>query len=778
LGHQRPQVAVIGQRRDIERFARYTTDLQPDRLCLDTWIPMDTYSSFPSGSLRQKLVNFFGHSFRNGRQPVLCLEATDLVNRGNREIAAGAVMSVWVEWARELGIPILACFHHPGLENSRSLSLLQPFPWVIAKGKVVSNSYFVPLCPARSGDPRYCRRKVLENLEELVNSNPANGEILSRASRLLHYYLGVRRVQTVIACLEGEEVGDIECTEHGMTVDLYPLRIPGYPNATIVVAWNKGAQQSPDDQHVITETVSILSNRFGTCQQQARFQRLQHITDQLLCSTSCLVLGMAKNGSMSAVSGDPALMENSIDVIQHFPEALVNRLRDTFSLGNSIEGHELTVALSHFPERMTFWVEGYPTSDDPMSEYIGMVVMRNITEDRKMHSDFLQLQKQDTLRVMSGGITHDLNNVLSAVMGYASYLAMRLSPDDPLREDLSMIEKSTGRAADLVRQLLGYARRSIEPTGLVDANTLSAEVKRLLDPSLNGSYSLDLQLSDDTWHILGDSNQIQQAILNLCLNAKSAMAHGGPITLAVKNIVIAGDEPGCRSIKPGLYTQISVSDQGIGIPRHLRKKVFEPFFTTKPAGKGTGLGLTMVQMITKSHGGRLVLRSRKNQGTVVSLLFPAVPRSVEEAKSAQWVLQRGKEGILLVDDEPSIVDMGARILSDHGYRVYSAASLSEAEETLIKHIDDINLALLDVKSPDEDGLVSSQSLQELSPDLKVVMFSGYPQENSSHSKASQDRFPLVQKPFRARDLLMVVRKTLDGEVMSKGAVSSEVPTRD
>jgi len=122
--------------------------------------------------------------------------------------------------------------------------------------------------------------------------------------------------------------------------------------------------------------------------------------------------------------------------------------------------------------------------------------------------------------------------------------------------------------------------------------------------------------------------------MNLCLNAKSAMPHGGTISLSVKNVVIAGDEPGCRSMKPGLYTQISVADRGTGIPRHLRKKIFEPFFTTKPAGKGTGLGLTMVQMITKNHGGRLVLRSRKNQGTEVSMLFPAVPRSAEETKSA------------------------------------------------------------------------------------------------------------------------------------------------
>jgi len=130
-----------------------------------------------------------------------------------------------------------------------------------------------------------------------------------------------------------------------------------------------------------------------------------------------------------------------------------------------------------------------------------------------------------------------------------------------------------------------------------------------------------------------------------------------------------------------------------------------------------------------------------------------------------------------VDDEPSIVNMGARILSDHGYRVYSAASLREAEETLIKHIDDINLALLDVKSPDEDGIISSQSLQELSPELKVVMFSGYPQEKSSRARARRNQFPLVQKPFRARDLLVVVRKTLDGEVASSDAVTSQLATR-
>jgi len=304
LGYPNPRVVVIGQRRDIERFARYASELQPKPLSVETWIPLDTYSSCPSGSLRQKLVNFFGHSLRDGRQPVLCMEATDLVNRGNREVAAGSVMSVWVEWARQLGIPMLVCFHHPGLENSRSQSLLQAFPWVIAKGKVVSNSFFVPLCPARSEEPRYCHEKALKNIEELTSSVPANGELLLKASRLLHYYLGMRRVQNVIACLDGKDVGGIECTNHGMTVDLFPLRIPEYPSATIVVVWNKGMQPTPDDHHVIKETVEILSNRFGRCQQQSKFQRLQNITDQLLCSTSSLVLGMAKNGSISCVSGD------------------------------------------------------------------------------------------------------------------------------------------------------------------------------------------------------------------------------------------------------------------------------------------------------------------------------------------------------------------------------------------------------------------------------------------------------------------------------------------
>jgi signal transduction histidine kinase/ActR/RegA family two-component response regulator len=765
MGHQSPRFVVIGQRRDLERFSRYAMELRSEQMQVDTWIPLDMYSTFPSKSLQRKLENLFAKIREGGSQPVLCMEATDFVNRWHRETATDAVMAAWVEWTQRLGVSMLALFHHPGLENCKSLSLLQPFPMTISKGKHEINPHFVPQCPARSEEPRYCQKKIIGNLENLANSVPVNGDLLRQASRLLHYYIGLHRANTVVACLEPTEIGNIEISNHNGAFNLFPLDIPGHPNAAIVVMWNKGAKVSPDDQHLLQEAVKILSQRFCAWRSDAQFRRMKNMTERLLRSTSSLVLGMADDGSISTVSGNTC-DDLVAKIIRHFPEAFISRARESFALGHDIEGHELTVSLYDAPEPMTFWVEGHSMLDDPLGEYLGLIVLRDVTEDRKVRSDLLQLQKQDTLRVMSGGITHDLNNVLSAVMGYASYLSMRLSPDDPLREDLAMIEKSTGKAADLVRRLLGFARRSTQPTGLVDPNSIGKEISRLLEPALNGSYTMDLQLSDDAWPILGDGNQIQQAIMNLCLNAKSAMVHGGTITVTTKNVVVCGDEPGFRSLKPGLYVEISVADNGTGIPRDIRRKIFDPFFTTKPVGKGTGLGLTMVQMITKNHGGRLILRSQKNKGTTVSLLLPATAKSSEEAKPVHWVLQRGKEGILLVDDEPSIVDMGVRILRDHGYRVYTASSIDEAEETLVRHIDDIDLALLDVVSTEEDGILSSKSLQELSPDLKVVLFSGYPQESDDVPAAKLSHMPFVQKPFRARDLLETVRRTLDDEFTS------------
>jgi CheY-like chemotaxis protein/two-component sensor histidine kinase len=324
-----------------------------------------------------------------------------------------------------------------------------------------------------------------------------------------------------------------------------------------------------------------------------------------------------------------------------------------------------------------------------------------------------------------------------------------------------MIEKATGKAADLIRRLLGYSRQSKRPTGLVDANQICEEVARLLKPSFNGSIKTNLELDPEVWPLIGDANQIEQAVMNLCLNAKDALSKSGTVSIKTENQRIGRKHPGYKSVKPGIYTVISVTDDGPGIPRNLRRKIFEPFFTTKLSGKGTGLGLTMVKMIADNHGGKLKLRSQKSKGTTFSLMLRAAPKTQQSMDLVQKSKRGGKEGVLVVDDEPSILDMGAKILTDSGYHVFTASTIADAEQTLLRHMEDIDLAILDIIFPENNGIQCCHALKELSPKLKVMLFSGYPQETCPVPASEIKQYPFIQKPFRASELLDTVRRTLD-----------------
>jgi signal transduction histidine kinase/CheY-like chemotaxis protein len=754
------KVAVLGQRRDMERVARFTGDggRFHDQVC--DWIPLNTYSALPGEALQSRLEGFFTSGAECGGQRVLVLEATGHLRRWSREIPEGVLLFEWVKWARERAIPLCVLLHRPAISQFHAVSMLMPFPWLIIKGKFWDNACHVPLCPVCGDRAVGCQRLLLKNINRLTRNSPVNQETLHRVSQMLHYYFGCHRVRSVALSLDPGR-GHQSCDRAGdAATDCFPLVLSQHPRAAVSVVWRNGEEKHPDDFRMIHDAVEIVAKRYEAWQENVRLRGLQRVMDRVVVSCQCHVLGIRDNGSLVLVSGDSQLATTGRSVIRALPEAWLDHVRDAFRGGNPVAGHELSLKESDELDPVILWAEGHPV-DDPDDDVIGLIVLRDITEKKKLETNVFQMQKQDTIRLMSGGITHDLNNVLSAVMGYASYLSMRLSPDNPLREDLDMIEKSTGRAADLVRRLLGYSRKSKKPTGLVSPNAICEEVARLLEPALNGSYRLDVQLESDVWPILGDANQIQQAIMNLCLNAKDAQDRGGVITVRTQNKVIGEGEPGFRSLKPGIYTVISVSDKGSGIPRELRRRVFDPFFTTKPAGKGTGLGLTMVRMITDNHGGKLVLRSRKERGTVVSLVFRAVARYEECADYSEWSLRGGREGVLVVDDEPSIVDMGAKILSDNGYRVFTATSVAEAEQMLSKHTSDIDLALLDIVFPENDGLGCTQVLKGLSPALKVVLLSGYPREACPVSSTDMAGYPFVQKPFHAKDLLQTVRKTLD-----------------
>lgn len=753
-------VAVIGQRCDLERVSRHIdgTESVSDRI--DTWIPLNTYSALPSEALNLQLESFFSTAKAQNKQPVILMEATEHINCWIQNTPQGALISEWVRWAKCCEASLLVLFHHPQVQFSRATSLLQPFPWLIIKGEYWLNQNYVPICPMATAQHRYCQRAVLKNIDRIFKHRDVNQEIFSRIARMLHFYFGPTRVESVTITLDDSDNCTQPCQCDGVTKELFPLNFTGHPSASIVVHWLDGNCADSDDLRVIRDTIGIISQRYNSWVESMRVHRLRNVVNQVARACECHVLGMRRDGQLSLMLGSSMLGTTDDAVIKAIPHGWLQDVHDTFLSGEPLSGHELTVMPSDETEPIIFWAEGHPVSTT-FEGLVGLIILRDVTKWKCFERDLMQRQKLDTVRLMSGGITHDLNNVLSAIMGYSSYLSMRLLPEDPLRDDLAMIERSTGKAADLVQQLLGYSRKTKKPTGMILPNNVCEEVAQLIKPSLNGSKYLRLEFDPEPLPAIGDANQIQQAIMNLCLNAKDAISPGGSVTIKTESKMITGNEPGLKSCTPGKYTVITVSDDGTGIPRDIRAKIFEPFFTTKSSGKGTGLGLTMVKMIVENHGGKMIVRSRKNQGTSISLVLRAMTKPVEDVPPIQLTLPHGKEGVLLVDDEPSIVEMGARILGDKGYRVFTASTISEAEKVLSKNLYDIDLALVDIVFPEKDGFQCSSILKELSPNLKVVMFSGYTQNDGTIPSAQISGYPFVQKPFRASDLLDTVRKTLD-----------------
>ncbi len=753
-------VAVIGQRSDLERVSRQIDNSQEVFSRIDTWIPLNTYSALPSEALSLHLESFFSAAGAQNKQPVILMEATGHINCWCQDIPQGALISEWVRWAQCCEVPLFVLFHHPQVQFSEAISLLQPFPWLIIKGEYWLNQNYVPCCPLTPDQDRHCQRSILKNIGRISKHRDVNQEMFNRIARMLHYYFGPTRVKSVSIILDDSD-SCLQPYQHDeVNKELFPLNFTGHPSASIAVYWLEGNCANSDDLRVINDTIGIVSQRYNSWVESMRVHRLNNIVNQVARACECHMLGMRRDGQLSLMLGSSMLGDSGDTVIKAIPHGWLQDVYDTFLAGEPLSGHELTVMPSDEPDPVIFWAEGHPVSAT-FEGLVGLIILRDVTRWKRFERDLMQQQKLDTVRLMSGGITHDLNNVLSAIMGYSSYLSMRLLPEDPLREDLAMIERSTSKAADLVQQLLGYSRKTKKPTGMILPNNVCEDVAQLIKPSLNGSKYLRLEFDPEALPVIGDANQIQQAIMNLCLNSKDAISPGGSVTVKTENKVITGDEPGFKSCTPGLYTVITVSDDGTGIPRKIRKKIFEPFFTTKPSGKGTGLGLTMVKMIVENHGGKLIVRSRKNKGTSISLVLRAMAKPVEDAPLIQQTLPHGKEGVLLVDDEPSIVDMGAKILSNKGYRVFTASSISEAEKVMSKNLYDIDLALVDVVFPEKDGFQCSSILKAMSPNLKVVMFSGYTQNDGSIPIAEISDYPFVQKPFRASDLLDTVRKTLD-----------------
>jgi two-component system cell cycle sensor histidine kinase/response regulator CckA len=385
------------------------------------------------------------------------------------------------------------------------------------------------------------------------------------------------------------------------------------------------------------------------------------------------------------------------------------------------------------------------------------------TEQRTLKENFDQAQKMQAIGQLAGGVAHDFNNVLTAIIGFSDLLLANHRPTDPSFQDIMQIKQNANRAAGLVRQLLAFSRRQTLRPQTLQLGDVMSDLQMLLRRLVGEKIELELRHGRDLWLVKADVNQFEQVIINLVVNARDAMPDGGTITLRTQNVSSADCVALRRDVLiPAEYVSISVTDTGTGIPPEVLEKIYLPFFTTKEVGKGTGLGLSMVYGIVKQTEGYVFCDSTVGEGTTFTILLPRyIPQESDEPVKKEVVKpvadSTGHGTILLVEDEEAVRAFGARALTARGYSVLQAASGLEALEVVESNPGKIDLIVSDVVMPEMDGPTMFGELRKRGVTAKIIFVSGYAEDAFARNLPEGEDFGFLPKPFSLKQLVEAVK---------------------
>jgi two-component system, cell cycle sensor histidine kinase and response regulator CckA len=427
---------------------------------------------------------------------------------------------------------------------------------------------------------------------------------------------------------------------------------------------------------------------------------------------------------------------------------------------------EVEVALAGAePRSARFYITPVDATEDGEAAIVHAI---DITEQRALEAQFAQSQKMQAVGQLAGGVAHDFNNVLTAIIGYADLLLANQRPTDPSFTDLMQIKQNANRAAGLVRQLLAFSRRqTMRPQVLQLGDVLSDLSIGMLKRIIGETIALEMKQGRDLWPVKADLNQFEQVIVNLAVNARDAMPNGGKLVIKMQNVTREECAAfGEKLLIPADYVMIEVIDQGEGIAPTMIDKIFEPFFTTKDVGKGTGLGLSTVYGIVKQTGGYIFADSKLSQGTTFRIFLPRhLPTATETNAKVQEAEPRaadltGRGTVLLVEDEEAVRAFAARALSSRGYQVVEAGTGLEALSAMEKSGSEVDLVVSDVVMPEMDGPTLLKELRRRRPEMKVIFISGYAEEAFKKNLPEGERFTFLPKPFSLKELVAAVKETM------------------
>jgi PAS domain S-box-containing protein len=391
-------------------------------------------------------------------------------------------------------------------------------------------------------------------------------------------------------------------------------------------------------------------------------------------------------------------------------------------------------------------------------------VATEITERKRLEQQLLQSQKMEAVGQLAGGVAHDFNNILTAIVGYTDLLSADFAPNDRHLEDLEEIRKAARRAAALTRQLLAFSRKQVLEPRVIDMNAVVQNMDKMLRSLISENIDLKTAFASGLSATRADPNQLEQVIMNLAINARDAMPDGGTLTIETGNAQL--DETYAArhvAVSPGEYVMLAVSDTGHGMDEATKARIFEPFFTTKPVGRGTGLGLSTVYGIVKQSGGNIWLYSEPGKGTTFKIYLPAVDAVAEDLTkpAAATAHSGGAETILVVEDDEQVRRLVHRGLAHRGYTILEADRGTTAVDMARRHKGTIDLLLTDVVMPDMNGSKLAETLRRDRPGLPVLFMSGYPDGAIAHHGILDAGVAYLPKPFTTDAVARRVREILD-----------------
>jgi len=460
------------------------------------------------------------------------------------------------------------------------------------------------------------------------------------------------------------------------------------------------------------------------------------------------------------------LHKDPADLIGGFCYALRHKKTapcDPCPVMKSFRTGEPAMEITRTPEDKTWELRTIPLRED--GRVVNVIeVGRDITEHRKLEEQLRHAVKMESIGTLAGGIAHDFNNILTAIIGYGEVALLKMSEDDPVRQNIKSMLEGAERAAYLTKGLLTFSRKQVINKSPVDLQAVIKRLEQFLARIIGEDIEFKTTASDGTITVLADAHQLEQVLMNLATNARDAMPRGGAFTVTLERIRL--DERFIATHgygKQGEYGMITAADTGMGMAETVRQRIFEPFFTTKEVGKGTGLGLSIIYAIIKQHEGYINVYSEPGIGTTFRIYLPASTTGpVGEQKSvAEALPRRGSETILLAEDDESLRMLDISLLEEFGYTVIAAIDGKDAVKKFVENMDEIHLLLFDLVMPRKSGKAAYDDIRKLRSDLPVIFMSGYAPDFIRQRELAGDSHMLVTKPVSPMHLLHVIRKVLE-----------------